>query len=133
MDTDDSQDSREREGTIYYSTLPLPPTHKHSDIYFQLSIWDDYHIFFIFINLFFPLYWITIWLIDVMLSFVSLLNDLILGFCYRNLTWETSGLELALTITLILQADQLTKCTKRMFYFLCRDPFSCCTVTVTGK
>ena len=133
MDPDDSQDSREREGTIYYSTLPLSPTHKHSDIYLQLSMWDDYHIFFIFINLFFPLYWITIWLIDVMLSFVSLLNDLILGFCYRNLTWETSGLELALTITLILQADQLTKYTKRMFYFLCRDPFSCCTVTVTRK
>ena len=27
-DTDDSQDSREREGTIY-STLPLPPAHEH--------------------------------------------------------------------------------------------------------
>ena len=28
-DTDDSQDSREREGTIFYSTLPLPPAHEH--------------------------------------------------------------------------------------------------------
>ena len=30
-----------------YSTLPLPPAHKHSDIYLQLCTWDDYHIFFI--------------------------------------------------------------------------------------
>ena len=28
-DTDDSQDSRGREGTIFYSTLPLPPAHEH--------------------------------------------------------------------------------------------------------
>ena len=34
-DTVDSQDSRRREGTIFYSTLPLPPTHEHSDIYFE--------------------------------------------------------------------------------------------------
>ena len=32
-DTDDSQDSRGREGTFFYSTLPLPPAHKHSDIF----------------------------------------------------------------------------------------------------
>ena len=31
-----SQDSRGREGTIFSSTLPLPPAHKHSDIYLQL-------------------------------------------------------------------------------------------------
>ena len=35
-DTDDSQDSRGREGTIFYSTLPIPPAHEHSDIYLQL-------------------------------------------------------------------------------------------------
>ena len=35
-DIDDSQDSRGREGTIFYSTLPLPPAHEHSDIYLQL-------------------------------------------------------------------------------------------------
>ena len=46
-DTDDSQDSREREGAIFYSTLPLPPAHEHSDIYLQLCMWDDYHIFLI--------------------------------------------------------------------------------------
>ena len=42
-DTDDSQDSRGREGTIFYSTLPLPPAHEHSDFYLQLCMWDDYH------------------------------------------------------------------------------------------
>ena len=37
-DIDDSQDSRGREGTILYSTLPLPPTHEHSGIYLQLCM-----------------------------------------------------------------------------------------------
>ena len=46
-DTDDSQGSRGREGSIFYSTLPLPPAHEHSDIYLQLCTWDDYHIFLI--------------------------------------------------------------------------------------
>ena len=45
--TDNSQDSRGREGTFFYSTLPLPPAHEHSDIYVQLCTWDDYHIFLI--------------------------------------------------------------------------------------
>ena len=64
-DTDDSQDGRGREETIFYSTLPLPPAHihlgiylfysslllppvhKHLGIYLQLCMWDDYDIFFI--------------------------------------------------------------------------------------
>ena len=46
-DTDNSQDSRGKEGTIFYSTLPLPPVHEHSDIYLQLCMWDDYHVFLI--------------------------------------------------------------------------------------
>ena len=64
-DTDDSQDGRGREKTIFYSTLllppahkdwgiylfyctlPLPPIHKYLDIYLQLCMWDDYHIFLI--------------------------------------------------------------------------------------
>ena len=46
-ETDDSQDWRGREGTIFYFTLPLPPAHEHSDIYLQLCMWDDYHIFLI--------------------------------------------------------------------------------------
>ena len=44
-DTDDSQDSRGWKGTIFHSTLPLPPAHDHSDIYLQLCMWDDYYIF----------------------------------------------------------------------------------------
>ena len=46
-DTDNLQGSRGREGTIFYSTLPLPSAHEHSDIYLQLCMWDDYHIFLI--------------------------------------------------------------------------------------
>ena len=37
--------------------------------------------------------------------FVYLLDELIQGFCYSNLTWETSGFELASTVTLVLQAN----------------------------
>ena len=40
-DTDDAQDSREREGTIFYSTLPLPPVHENSHIYLQICMRDD--------------------------------------------------------------------------------------------
>ena len=47
MDTDDSQESRGREGTIFYSTLPLPLAHGHSDIYLHLCMWDDHHVFLI--------------------------------------------------------------------------------------
>ena len=44
-DTDYSQDSRGREGTIY-STLALPPAYEHLDIYLQLYTWDGLsHIF----------------------------------------------------------------------------------------
>ena len=74
MDTDDLQGSMKREGTISYSALPLPPAHEHSDIYLQLCMWDDYHIFLItslvftrllldeiyhFINL--PFDWLMMW------------------------------------------------------------------------
>ena len=54
---------------------------------------------------------ITIWLVDnVMLIFVCLLYDLIPGFCYSNFTRKISKLELASTITAVLQANRLTKC-----------------------
>ena len=106
-DIDDPQDSRGREGTIFYSTLPLPPAHEHSDIYLQLCMWDDYHVFLIaplvftrllldeiyhFIELTFE------WLIDDAM-FVCSLEELILRFCYNDLTLETGGFELPLTIT----------------------------------
>ena len=117
-DNDDSQDSRGREGTIFYSTLPLPPAHKHWDIYMQLCMWDDYHVFLIATLVFTRLLLDEIyhlvelpfeWLIDDTM-FVCLLDELILGFCYSDLTWKTGGFELASTITLVLQANRLTKC-----------------------
>ena len=45
--TDNSPDNRRREGTIFYSTLRFSPAHEHWDIYLQLCMWDDYHIFLI--------------------------------------------------------------------------------------
>ena len=110
-DTDDSQNSRGREGTIFYSILPLPPAHEHSEIHLQLCMWDDYHMFLIAPLVFTRLLLHEIyhlielsfdWVIDdVMLIFVCLLDKLTLGFCYCNLTRETGGLVLALTITLV--------------------------------
>ena len=41
--------------------------------------------------------------------FVCLLDELILGFCYSDLALETSGFQLASIMTLVLQANQLTK------------------------
>ena len=92
--TYNSRDSKGKEGTIFYSTLPLPPAHEHSDIYLQLCTWDDYHIFLI--GTIFnrnaciyqtttpwdlPPYRSTVWLSDdVMFVFACLLVDLILGF-----------------------------------------------------
>ena len=46
-ETDDSQDNRSREGTIVFYFLLIPRAHERSDIYFQLCMWDDYHIFLI--------------------------------------------------------------------------------------
>ena len=43
-------------------------------------------------------------------TFVCLLDELILGICYNDLTLETREFELASTITFVLQANRLTKC-----------------------
>ena len=93
--TGNSQDSRGREETTFYSTLSFPLVHEHADIYLQLFVWQDYHIFLIaplVITRLLPdeIYHLIElpfeWLIDHMkLVFVCLLNDLILGFCYSNL------------------------------------------------
>ena len=93
-------------GTIFYSALPLPPAPEHSDIYLQLCMWDDYHIFNRTACTYqtatrwdLQPYWITIWLIDyVTLVFVCLRVNLIVDFCYSNLKRETGGLELASTL-----------------------------------
>ena len=99
-------------------SLPLPPAHKHWGIYLQLCLWDDYHLFLIATLLFTRLLLDDIyhliklpfeWLIDDAMV-VCLLDELILGFCYSNLTLETGEFELTSTITLVLQANQLTKC-----------------------
>ena len=105
-----------REGTIPYSTLPLPPAHEHWDIYLQLCMWDDYHVFLIaalvltrllldeiyhLIESLFEWLIITIWVIDWWCNVCfRLLDDLILGFCYSNLILKTDGFELASTNTL---------------------------------
>ena len=59
----------------------------------------------------------------MVLIFVWLLNYLILGFCYSNLTRKTGGLELALSITLSYkQTDKpsvlVTPKTKRVYLWL---------------
>ena len=87
-DTDDSQNSRGREETIFYSTLPLPSAHEHWDIYLQLCMWDDYHVFLIATLVFTRLLLDEIyhlielpfeWLIDDAM-FVCLLDELMLSF-----------------------------------------------------
>ena len=120
-DTDDSQDSRGREGEIFYSTLPLPPAHEHWDIYLQLCMWDDYHVFLIATLVFTRLlldeiYHLIELPVDCLIDdamFVCLLDELIQGFCYSDLRWETGGFELASTVTLVLQANRLTRCASR--------------------
>ena len=88
-----------REGTIFYSTLPLPPAHKHWDIHLQLCMWDYCHLFLMATLVFTRLLLDEInhlielpfeWLIDDAM-FVCLLDELILGICYSDLTLETSG------------------------------------------
>ena len=76
-----------RGGEHLYSSLPIPPVHEHSDIYLQLCMWDDYHVFsiaslvttrLILSEIYLPSYWTTIWLIDdgILISF-CLLDDLV--------------------------------------------------------
>ena len=62
-----------------------------------------------------PLYRITIWLIDdVTLCFCLFMWWFDSSFfCYSNLRRETSGFELASTITLVLHANRLIKCAKK--------------------
>ena len=74
--------------SIFYSTLPLPLAHEHSDIYLQLCMWGDYHVFLIATLVFTRLLLDEIyhliellfdWLIDDAM-FVCLLEELILRF-----------------------------------------------------
>ena len=81
-------------------------------------MWDDYHVFLLATPVFTRLLLDKIyhlielpfqWLIDDAI-FVCLLDELILRVCYSDMKLEISGFELASTITLILQANRLTKC-----------------------
>ena len=94
--TDDSQDSRERDGTIFYSTLPLPPAHEHWDGCLQLCMWDNYDVFLIATLVFTRLLLDEIYhrielpfelLIDDAV-FVCLLDELILGFVTVIWHWK---------------------------------------------
>ena len=115
-DTDDPQDNRRKDGTIFYFILPLPRAHKHSDFYLEFCMWDDYHIFLIAQLVFtrllldviyhlikLPFDWSMMW---CQFLFV-LIDGLILDFRYSNFTRETSGFELASTIALVLQMNQV--------------------------
>ena len=117
-DTDNSQGSWGREGTIFYSTLPLPSAHEYSDIYLQLCTWDDYLIFLIATLVFTGCYSMAFttlsnyYLIDWWCNFDFCLFACWIDFrfCYSYMTWETGELELASIIILVLQANRLTKC-----------------------
>ena len=100
--TGDLQASMGREGTIFYSTLPLPPAHEHSDIYLQLCMWDGYQVFLIATLVFTRLLLSEIyhfigfpfdWLIDGAMFF-CLLDYFILCFCYSNLIQQTGLVDL---------------------------------------
>ena len=102
-----------REGTNVYSTLPLPPAHEHliatlyvrwlsrflnrnACVYQTATRWD------------LTPYWITIWLIDWWCNvYLSNWGIDFRFFFTEILTLETCGLQLASTITLVLQANQL--------------------------
>ena len=103
-------------GTIFYSTLPLPPTHKDSDIYLQLCTWDYYHIFLIAMLVFTRLllgetYHLFKLLFDWWCNVdFCLFGCWLIRFCYSFFTWEIGGPELASTIILVLQTNRITKC-----------------------
>ena len=108
------QQGKRRGHLLFHSTT----AHEHWDIYLQLCMWDDYHVFLIATLVFTrPLldeiyHLIELpfeWLIDDAM-FVCLLDQLILGFCYSELALKTGGFELASSITLELQTNRLTKC-----------------------
>ena len=103
--------------TIFYSTLPLPPsTHQYLDIYLATLHVTSYIsnrtvcIYQAAPQWDLPPYRVTNCMTDDVMLIVCLLVDLIQGFCYSYLTLETGGLELATTIILVLQANWLTKC-----------------------
>ena len=91
------------EGSDHLLFHSATSTHQHLDIYLQLCLWDDYHVYFIspleFARLLLDEIYHTIELLLIdwwcRVIFLSVLFDnLILGLCYNNLTRETGGFEL---------------------------------------
>ena len=103
MDTDDSQDNRWREGTILYSTITSTRSWTFRNLLATLHVrWlshafnrtaCNYSIRFATLSN----YHLIDWLMVRCLFLFCLLDDLVLGFCYSNLTREANGFELALT------------------------------------
>ena len=127
INTDDSQDSRGRKGTIFYSSLPLPPAHEHWDIYLQLCMWGGYHVFLIATLVFTRLLLDEIyhlielpfdWLIDDAI-FVCLLDELFLGFLLQQFDMENWWIWTRMTCTPVLQANRLNKCASHLIYAFC--------------
>ena len=116
-DTDDSPGSRERVGTILFHSITSTRTRTFKYSFATLHVRWLSHVFNRTPCIYqtatrwdLPPYRVTIWSIDdVMLIFVCLLDNLILGFSYSNLTQKTGGLELPSSITLVLQVNRLTK------------------------
>ena len=102
-DTGDSQHSRGREGP---SHVRWQSRILNSIVVFTRLFIDKIHDL---IKL--PFQWL---IYDAMLA--CLLDELVLGFCYSYLTLETGGFELPSTITLVLQANRLTKCASYPIY-----------------
>ena len=116
-DIEDSQDSRGREGNhlLFHSTTSnRSRTFRY--LFGTLHVRWLSHIFNRIACIYqtatrwyLPPYRITIWLIDdVALSFVCLRDHLILDFLLRQFETGNRWIELASTITLVLQANRLT-------------------------
>ena len=109
------QERKEGDLFLFYS---FPLAHEHSGIYMQLCPWDDCHIFLIamlvftrplldkiyyrLIELLFD--WLMMWYLFKFVCLLIWFKVLLQLFDMR----ETGGLELASTITLVLQANRLT-------------------------
>ena len=116
-DTGDSQDSRGSEGTVFYCTLPLPPAHKHSGIYFQLCMWDDYHIILIASLVF------TRLLVDEIYHLIELPFDWLMML--QQFETGNRWIRTRIDYQLVLQANRLTKCvSNKCSYYYARDIYS---------
>ena len=61
-------------------------------------------------------YYLIDWWCDIRLVFVCLRDDLVLAVLLQQFQQEIGGLELASTITLVSQANRLTKCASHPYF-----------------